>query len=156
MVRPNETAKGKPKATANVFTRRLNIGSDTEIAKRMIGLLQSQNGPIVNTEGAFWRFIETHWQTIDEHQLHSTIQSFDEHKTRTGRHVMLSSSRVSSIEKCMRPYLTRDQFFSAAPRGINCMSGFIRFDNRGVPSITKHHRDYACRHVLPGYSGTRG
>ena len=35
--------------------------------------------------------------------------------------------------------------------GINCASGFIRFDDHGTPRLEPHHPDHRCRHTLPGH-----
>jgi P4 family phage/plasmid primase-like protien len=42
-------------------------------------------------------------------------------------------------------------FFENPPAGINCASGFIRFDAAGTPHLEPHHRDHRCRHTLPGH-----
>jgi len=42
-------------------------------------------------------------------------------------------------------------FFEVPPAGINCASGFIRFDSEGTPKLETHDRDHRCRHTLPGH-----
>ena len=42
-------------------------------------------------------------------------------------------------------------YFDTPPAGINCASGFIRFDAEGTPILDPHHRQHRCRHTLPGH-----
>jgi len=39
-------------------------------------------------------------------------------------------------------------FFVDRPTGVNCASGFIRFDGDGTPRLEEHNREHRCRHVL--------
>src|SRR5207248_2497526 len=65
--------------------------------------------------------------------------------------VKLNDTRVRSIIKQMAPKLTRLDFFSQAPAGINCASGFIRFAPDGTPTLEPHRSEHRCRHVLKGH-----
>jgi hypothetical protein len=47
----------------------LLIGSDIEIAQRIIERLEELYGPIVFAEGKFWRFDRTHWSALDDNHL---------------------------------------------------------------------------------------
>lgn len=132
----------------------LFIGSDAEIATRVTDDLRGQFGPLVYCDGAIWRYEPTHWSTIPEESLWLAATRYDGamFKTPGGENsrVRLNKTRVESILACMRPALTRREFFGAAAIGINCMSGFIRFNDDGQPTLKAHSPDHRCRHVLPG------
>ena len=55
----------------------LNIGSDVEIAGRVVQDLVDRFGEIVNCDGAFWRYIGTHWEAIAEEELWLTVYAYD-------------------------------------------------------------------------------
>ncbi|QOF73633.1 hypothetical protein IG197_11535 [Aminobacter sp. SR38] len=143
--RPGAAAKDKP---------HLAIGSDVEIAGRIREDLERQSGEIVHAEGAFWRYDQTSWRPIADHELRLAAHDYDgaAFQTPSGEPscVKLSKSRIDSILHEMTPLLAEPAFFAAAPVGINCASGFIRFGADGVPSMEPHHRDHRCRHTLAG------
>jgi len=62
----------------------------------------------------------------------------------------LNKSRIESILACMKPDIAQPDFFAEAAIGINCASGFIRFDDQGTPTLEPHSPDHRCRHVLAG------
>ena len=53
--RPDQAEQGR---------KRLYIGSDVEIAKRVREDLTERHGRIVHAEGEFWRYVGTHWEAI--------------------------------------------------------------------------------------------
>ena len=46
--------------------------------------------------------------------------------------------------------MAKPSFFESVAVGINCASGFIRFDTGGTPGLEPHEPDHRCRHTLPG------
>lgn len=132
----------------------LEIGSDVEIAGRVREDLERAFGEIVHAEGAFWRYEQTCWCPIPDHELRLAAHDYDGafFKTPSGEPsgVKLSKSRIDSILHEMTTLLADPAFFATAPVGINCASGFIRFAADGTPSMERHHRDHRCRHTLAG------
>lgn len=131
----------------------LSIGSDAEIARYVTQDLESRYGPIVFTEGEFWHYGGTHWEPLSRETLWLAAARYDgAHFSSSGRRstVRLGKPRVESILACMRPALTRQDFFADPVTGINCVSGFIRFSEAGVPALEQHSPDHRCRHVLAG------
>lgn len=134
--------------------RRLGVGSDVEIAKRVREDLTERYGRIVHAEGAFWHFATTHWEPIPDHALRLFVHIYDgaSFQTPAGEpsRVKLSKSRIdSAINECAS--LCADPtFFETRPVGINCASGFIRFAADGTPEIEPHSPEHRCRHTLPG------
>lgn len=133
---------------------RLWIGSDVEIAGRVRDDLERAFDEIVHAEGAFWRYEETCWRPIPNHELRLAVHGYDGSIFLTPRdepsRVKLSKSRVDSILNEMAALVAAPDFFFEAPVGINCMSGFIRFARDGEPTLERHDRDHRCRHTLPG------
>lgn len=135
-------------------SRCLSIGSDAEIAERVARDLDGEFGPIIHDEGEFWKYCATHWAPLTQEEVWSTAVNYDGAAYPTARGeeaiVRLGKSRIESVLACLVQLLRRRDFFRAAPRGINCASGFIVFGAQGAPSVTAHHRDHRQRHVLEG------
>ena len=136
-------------------TRTVLIGSDVEIANRIHQDLAGQHGEIVHAEGEFWRYGDTHWEAIPEHELRLAAHIYDGayYETPKGEpsRVKLGKSRVDSILHELATLLTEPKFFAWSPVGINCASGFIRFAAEGTPELEPHDREHRCRHTLPGH-----
>jgi putative DNA primase/helicase len=132
----------------------LNIGSDVEIAGRVVQGLVDRFGEVVSCDGAFWRYTGTHWEAIADKELWLTVYAYDGAQFLTPKGdpslVKLNRSRVESILACMNPEIARPDFFAEAAVGINCASGFIRFDGQGTATLERHSPDHRCRHVLAG------
>src|SRR4051794_23979788 len=133
---------------------RLELGSDIEIAQRVLERLDGLFGPVVVAEGQVWRFDRTHWVPIDDGQLARLVHKADgavyldaDGKPRA---VRLNRSRVASIADATLKYRQQPDFFAAAPPGINCASGFVRFAEDGTPELVPHARRWRQRHVVKG------
>jgi P4 family phage/plasmid primase-like protien len=134
---------------------RLLVGSDVELAQFVIDDLRTRLGEVVFCEGGFWYYTGTRWRGIPEHEVELAVQRYDGTVFRTQSNsasvVKLNDARVRSIIKQMAPKLTRLDFFSQAPAGTNCASGFIRFAPDGTPTLEPHRSEHRCRHVLKGH-----
>lgn len=147
---------------ADTGRKRLFIGSDVEIAKRVREDLTERHGRIVHADGEFWRYGGTHWEAIPDHELRLPVHAYDGagFETPAGEpsNVKLTKTRVNSVLNECAALCAMPGFFDAPPAGINCASGFIRFDAQGTPHLETHHRQHRCRHTLPGHwqPGTSG
>ena len=131
----------------------LSIGSDAEIARFVVRDLERRHGPVVFSEGAFWRYTGTHWEALPEEALWLAACRYDGAlipRDAGGGRVKLSQTRVKSILALMRPALAREDFFAEPALGINCASGFIRFAEDGRATLVPHSPDHRRRHVLAG------
>jgi putative DNA primase/helicase len=152
----------RPGASHRFEDKIVAIGSDVEIAGRVCEDLQRSYGEILHTEGHFWRYGESHWQAIPEHELRLAVHDYDGARFRTPAgepsRVKLSKSRVDSALNELAALVATPSFFETTATGINCASGFIRFDDEGTPHLEPHDQDHRCRHTLPGHwaPGTGG
>ena len=64
--------------------------------------------------------------------------------------VKLTRSRIDSIIHECATLCADPRFFERHEVGINCASGFVRFDETGTPSLETHRPEHRCRHTLPG------
>lgn len=150
-------AAAEPLRADQADTRRkeIYIGSDVEIAKCVREDLTARHGRIVHSEGAFWRYVGTEWEAIEDHLIRLPVHAYDgaDFMTAAGEpsRVKLSKSRVDSVLNECAALCAEPDFFENPPAGINCASGFIRFDAAGTPHLEAHHRDHRCRHTLPGH-----
>lgn len=139
---------------AHADQKTLEIGSDVEIAGRVGEDLHRAHGDIIHADGNFWRYEVTHWLAIPEHELRRAVHDYDgaHFKTPTGEpsRVKLSKSRVDSVLNEFAAKVEQPSFFENVAVGINCASGFIRFDRHGLPELVAHDPDHRCRHTLPG------
>jgi P4 family phage/plasmid primase-like protien len=132
----------------------LEIGSDIEIARRVIDRLEDLYGPIVVCEGRIWRFDKTHWAPLDEdhvvrfvHRADGTTYAGADGKTQL---VKLNKNRVASIIDAAMKYRHNAGFFATPPCGINSESGFIQIAADGSTALFPHARQWRQRHVVRG------
>ena len=139
---------------AETARKRLDIGSDVEMAKRVSEDLTKRHGRIVHAEGEFWRYSGTHWEAILVHELRLPVHTYDgaNFETPAGErsNVKLTRNRINSVLNEFAALCAEPGFFDAPPAGINCTSGFRRFDKTGTPHLEPHHRNHRSRHTLPG------
>ena len=130
------------------------IGSDVEIAGRVREDLQRAYGDVWHAEGRFWRYGDSHWESIPEHELRLAVHDYDGASFRTPTsepsRVKLSKSRVDSVLHELAALMAQPSFFESTTTGINCASGFIRFGDDGTADLEPHDPDHRCRHTLPG------
>jgi putative DNA primase/helicase len=151
--KPDPTANGNGAAASR--PRKITIGSDIEIAECVGDDLHDAFDQIVCAEGAFWRWMGTHWAAIPDHELRRAVHVYDgaPYRTPSGEPscVKLSKTRIDSVLNELAAILANPEFFAASLPGINCQSGFIRFRPDGKAVLEKHDREHRCRHVLPGH-----
>jgi P4 family phage/plasmid primase-like protien len=132
----------------------LTIGSEVEIARRVIEDLSERYGRIVTTEGDVWRFDRTHWRKISPEELRLAVYAYDGANFLTpggqASSVKLGKARLDSIIFELGMLTSAKDFFEAPAEGINCESGLIRFDSDGTPRLEPHRPEHLARHVLPG------
>ncbi len=132
----------------------LEIGSDLEVAKCVQQDLEERFGRILFAEGAFWRFAGSDWQRIHEDELRLSVHLYDGalfYTPEGGRAcVRLGKARIGSTLHTLTTLCADREFFNEQQVGVNCASGFIRFDAAGKPTLEPHSPDHRCRHTLPG------
>jgi P4 family phage/plasmid primase-like protien len=144
-----------PDAFGKTGVKQVYIGSDVELAQRVREDLTERLGRVVHAEGAFWHYERTHWVPVPERLLRVTVHRYDgaEFNTPSGEpsRVKLGKGRIDSILNECATLCSEPDFFNHRPIGINCVSGFIRFDAQGVPTLEPHAQSMRCRHTLPGH-----
>lgn len=133
---------------------KLSVGSDVELANRVLADMTEKYGEIVFDEGESWRYEAMQWWSIPVHDLRRAVHTYDGALVVTPRgsvsYIKLNKSRVDSVLNEMQALTIKIGFFVDAPVGINCMSGFIKMSEDGIPSVEPHNRDHRARHTLPG------
>jgi hypothetical protein len=141
-------------AAIPIARKRLEVGSDVEIAGHLVADLQTAVGEVHYCEGHFWYYCGTHWLAHAEHRLRLLAHLYDGaiYTTPAGEpgQVRLGRSRIDSILSEMGTILAVPDFFDRPQFGINCQSGFISIASDGRAQLNPHHMNYRCRHVLPG------
>ena len=132
----------------------LEIGSDIEIARRIVERLEELYGPIIVAEGRVWRFDHTHWAALDDGHLARFVHRADgaQYLDANGNVgvVRLNKNRIASILDAAMKYRQEHNFFDEQPCGINCVSGFIQIEADGSPTLQPHARQWRQRHVVRG------
>jgi phage/plasmid-associated DNA primase len=133
----------------------LLIGSDVEIAYGVAKDLINESGKPVFDDGWIHRYDGKRWVRITEVEERRAVHCYDGTYYKTAADgdaiIQLYKSKIDSILNEARVVMAQPGFFKGAPTGINCASGFIRFDDDdGQPRLIDHDRDHGCRHVLPG------
>jgi len=147
-------------------TKTLTIGSDIEIARCVIADLCQQYGDVVYDDGEFYYYDEQRWVALHHEEERLAVHPYDGAIVGDDPDTVtrLSKNRIDSVLSEMRAMLMKRDFFKNASVGINCASGFIKFDTDpnsptfGQPTLVDHSPDHRCRHVLlgewrPGDSG---
>ena len=138
--------------------RTLRLGSDVEIAGKLIERLEEEFGQLVADEGSQWNYNSFHWEPIPEAALRRAVHKFDGNiygftKGGEAKRVSLSKSRVDSVlnEADAMLDVEPEGFFAktSVAVGINCTSGFISIDATGAATLTPHDPEHRQRHVLP-------
>jgi P4 family phage/plasmid primase-like protien len=149
-----EASNGENGYESNPGPVTLEIGSDLEIAKCVQRDLERRFGQVLFAEGAFWRFTGTHWEGIHEDELRRAVHLYDGALYLTPREkiecVKLGKARIESTLHSLITLCADREFFNTQAAGINCASGFIRFDEAGTSMLEPHNPDHRCRHTLPG------
>ena len=132
--------------------RDLKIGSEAEVAQRVIEDLQSRLGDIYFSEGDFWFWNEQHWEPLTETMLFPFIRKYDGRaivsEDSTSPKLWKLSERVrSGVQKLIAIERRFDDFFKSAATGINVNNGFIELQN-GKAELIKHTAEHRTRHVL--------
>ena len=129
----------------------IDEGTDVEIADVVLSDLARRYGSrIISCDGQFYAYGGTHWRALATKELKSAIYGYDKAKLSKSAVVKLNTGRTGSILTIMGVRADEPEFFSGAPKGINCKSGFIEFDLSGMPCLTTHSPDHRQRHCLPG------
>lgn len=130
--------------------RSLDEGTDVEIAEAVLEDLAQKYGlNIIKTEGRFYAYRGTHWCALHEDELRNAIYRYDRTKC-SGKHIVkLTAGKAASILSIMGDRAESREFFSDAPKGINCKSGFIDFDESCLPILKAHSPQHRQRHCLP-------
>jgi P4 family phage/plasmid primase-like protien len=133
-----------------VTERALSIGSDVEMARCVRDDLIKQHGEIVYAEGSSWLYCGTHWEPMPEHEQRRAVHAYDGVIVNKSSMIRLGKGRIDSVLNECAALCADPGFFDTRPVGINCATGFIRFEADGAPTIEPHHREHRCRHTLPG------
>jgi P4 family phage/plasmid primase-like protien len=141
----------KRRAARDVFASELEIGSDVEIAKMVNQDMRIALGEIVYSEGKFWHYADTAWVGVDETDMRKRVHSYDGAYYGQDSRVRLTEPKINSIINEMGVLLYQRDFFATAAPGINCATGFIRFESDGTPRLVPHDPDHRCRHTLTAH-----
>jgi hypothetical protein len=136
----------------------LKVGSDVEIARHIAEGLRRDYCRVPYCDGEFWAYSRTHWEPVPAEKLRHLVHTYDGIPWGSNwKRTQLNKGRINSILNELGAMLSERDFFDARPIGINCLSGFIAFDDDG-PRLLPHAPEHRQRHVLqarwePGGSG---
>jgi P4 family phage/plasmid primase-like protien len=154
-ITPPVDERGAPVPTAKTVDLTLHIGSDDEIANKVI---ETELADAVFDEGELWRFDSGagFWQRIESHVTSAWIEKYDGvvyHVNDRGHPswIKLSSGRVSSIRERIEAKRARPGFFSEAPSGLAFQNGFLSLDRGadGTRVFAPLRPEHRARYVLP-------
>jgi phage/plasmid-associated DNA primase len=89
---------------------------------------------------------------IPQSEINRTVQAWDGKtfgKDDDLHSINLSFAKIKSIINCLAIEMQRDGFFDAPEAGINCLSGFIKFDPKTFkPRLVRHSSDHRQRQTV--------
>lgn len=126
-------------------------GSDVELANAMLAALAVQHSSeIIFDEGHFWAFCGTHWRVIRPEDVSRVIYSFDGLKAGEKSKVRITTPKTRSIIAIAENTAWRRDFFKHEMVGVNCESGFVRFNADGEAELLAHDAVYRQRAIVGG------
>ena len=131
--------------------KELDIGSDEEIANRVISDMAANGELRTHSEGSFYHYTGGVWKVLEEAEFQREFVSrYDGARYGSEGIVKLNKSKVESISWLTARNMEAGGFFTGAEPGINCENGFVRFSQDGRPELVPHDPDHRSRHMLPG------
>lgn len=127
---------------------KITTGTDVNIARAFLKDLSHRYGQVVVCEGSFWHYVNRKWTAFSESEIRTIVHEYDGRAYGDSKRVRLSKGRIDSILNEARAIATDEEFFSQAPSGVACQSGFVRFKTDGTASIEPNHPDHRARHVI--------
>jgi P4 family phage/plasmid primase-like protien len=159
---PELDSQGRRAVTEQRAALTLQIGSDDEIARKVIeGHCTDARGDssAVFDEGQIWRYDREHgvWSAIEDHVSSRWIEAYDGvvyDTTDRGKPiwVKLGHGRVTSIRRRIEAKLASPGFFGSAPRGLAFENGWLDLEpskTRGVRCFGPLEQQHRARWVLP-------
>jgi P4 family phage/plasmid primase-like protien len=136
---------------ARTDRKELDIGSDEEIANRVIADMLANDEFRIHSEGTFYAYTGRVWKVLEEADFQREFVSpYDGARYGSEGVVKFNKSKVESISWLTARNMEIGEFFVHAESGINCENGFVRFHPDGRPELVPHDADHRSRHMLPG------
>jgi hypothetical protein len=158
--------RNKDPGIARADRRELDIGSDEEIANRVISDMlakhsaHAQQGASVlvdgalctHSEGAFFAYTGRVWEFLTDAEFQREFVSpYDGARYGSEGIVKLNKSKVESISWLTARNMEVCDFFAVAEPGVNCESGFVKFHPDGRTELVPHDPSHRSRHILYGH-----
>ncbi len=136
--------------------KELGIGSDAEVAGKVLEHLENLFGTVIISEGAAWIFDGRIWTPLDDNRLSRHIQAFDgsTYMTPSGSvsRYTVTQQKVTSVRALLFSTRESPDFFGNAATGIATRNGFISFreqpDGTFKAVLLPHARKQRARHMV--------
>ncbi len=124
----------------------LKIGSDAEIAMKVLSQLERDFGEVVSSGNNFFCWDKTRWRELTEPELFGYIVAWDG-AARPGRRakVEISAARLKSIKELLYKSVADPEYFMSPAAGVPVTDGFILIDkdkSKRVPHSPNHRNRY--------------
>ena len=128
-------ARYEPEPEAVEISDRLQLGSEVEIAERIVGEMKAET-PTIFDRSRFWRYEEDNgcWESVDEDVVSKRVMKMDGHPvfvrvnpdgTIKTSPLKLSNTKVRGSVKCMATLAREDEFFKGQSFGVAMKNGFF-------------------------------
>ena len=132
-------ARYEPEPEAVEISERLQLGSEVEIAERIIGEMKAA-APTIFDRSRFWEYDEESgcWESMDEDLVSKRVMKMDGHPvfvrvnpdgTIKTSPLKLSNTKVRGAVKCMATLAREDEFFKEQSFGVAMLNGFFDGEN---------------------------
>lgn len=121
--------------------------SHTAVARFLLENFERSGVLPIYSEGRLWQFRMHHWTEVAHHEMRAWVQELDGLSVGKKR-LTANKSFIDGVLNELESMCEVDGFFSSAPLGINCLSGFIAVDSSGEVSLEPHSPRQAQRHVI--------
>lgn len=126
----------------------LQIGSDAEIALKVLSQLEQDFGQVVSSGNSFFCREHNRWRKLTEQELFRYIIVWDGTE-RPGRRskVEINAGRLESIKKILYQSVADPEFFISSAPGVPVTDGFILIDKDGS-KLVPHSPNHRNRYIL--------
>lgn len=126
-------------------------GTHIEIAEQIQNICLRNYGHFIYCHNKFWIYMKNYWQEMQENKIRLIIHQFDGLSYGKKNMFAVTKNVADSILNELRVMCENTTFFDNPSVGINCLSGFICFDNAGNHIIYEHSPEHRQKFIIQAY-----
>ncbi len=143
--------KHTPTATRQEGEYYFRLGTELELAVRLKQSLDAFYGGVVYAENSYWVYSGMHWQILPEKAIKRHLHAYDGAKYGERGTIKLSKVKIDGVLSILNTLYDDEDFFHSSYIGINCLSGFVRFNETAKPELISHDKEHRQRFTIQAH-----